>query len=264
MPESGTGFFKENCQRCGRELRSEAQFCPSCGHAVGTLVSDGPAPPKTSDRRSFELHWREIKLIGLLFGLLLASSFVLGIASRFGKSSWAEIIVVAADAATVFIFATVCRRRIMPLLRLPEITRRSVLEMIVMGTGFFVAMGIYFAVLQGLGVSMIRISDHYGEAGYDLFVVFALVSLMPAVVEELAFRGVIQSTLEGIFNAREAAIVQAAMFSVLHLSPIVFPSHFIMGLCFGYARSRWQSLFPSMVLHASWNAFVVYREVYWA
>ena len=266
MLEWGTGPFKGSCDRCGRELPSEAKFCPACGQAVGVLgyVSDPPAPVEISDQRIFELHWKKIKLIGLLFGLLLASSFVLGIASRFGEFSWPEIIVVATDALIVLIFATVCRRRIIPLLRLPEASRRSVLEMTVMGVGFFVSMGIYFAVLQRLGVPMIRVSDHYRKAGYDLFVVFALVSLLPALVEELAFRGVIQSTLEDIFSARDAAIVQAAMFSVLHLSPIVFPSHFIMGLCFGYARSRWRSLFPGMILHASWNALVVYQEVHWA
>jgi membrane protease YdiL (CAAX protease family) len=88
-----------------------------------------------------------------------------------------------------------------------------------------------------------------------------LVSVVPAIIEELAFRGVIQSSLEKVFDARDAWIIQAALFSVLHLLPINFPSHFLMGLCFGYARNRTRSLYPGMLMHASWNAFVVLREL---
>jgi len=91
----------------------------------------------------------------------------------------------------------------------------------------------------------------------------ALVSLMPAVVEEVAFRGVIQSALQRVAGEREALLIQAALFSVLHLMPMMFISHFFMGLCFGYARVRSKSLYPGMVLHAAWNACVLCRELHY-
>ena len=79
--------------------------------------------------------------------------------------------------------------------------------------------------------------------------------------EELAFRGVIQSSLERVLNARDAWLIQAALFSVLHLYPLIFPSHFLMGLCFGYMRRRSRSIYPGMLLHACWNALVVLKEL---
>src|SRR6185503_5812203 len=94
-----------------------------------------------------------------------------------------------------------------------------------------------------------------------LWAMVLLTSVMPAIFEELAFRGVIQSSLERIFNARDAWLIQAALFSVLHLSPLAFPSHFLMGLVFGYMRMRSRSLYPGMLLHASWNALVVFQEL---
>ena len=36
----------------------------------------------------------------------------------------------------------------------------------------------------------------------------------------------------------------------------MFPSHFLMGLCFGYMRRRSRSIYPGMALHAMWNALV--------
>jgi len=44
------------------------------------------------------------------------------------------------------------------------------------------------------------------------------------------------------------------------LAPLAFPSHFLMGLCFGYLRTRSRSLYPGMLLHAAWNAFVLMAE----
>ena len=67
--------------------------------------------------------------------------------------------------------------------------------------------------------------------------------------------------LEHTVDARDAWLIQAALFSVLHPSPIVFPSHFVMGLVFGYLRLRSRSLYPGMVLHTTWNALVLFAEI---
>ena len=88
-----------------------------------------------------------------------------------------------------------------------------------------------------------------------------LISLLPGIVEEVGFRGIIQSLLARITGAREAWLIQAALFSILHLSPLMFPDHFLMGLCLGYLRSRSRSLYPGIALHASWNALVLVQEV---
>lgn len=68
------------------------------------------------------------------------------------------------------------------------------------------------------------------------------------------------SVMERTVDAREAWLIPAALFSLLHLSPIVFPSHFVMGLVFGYVRLRTRSLYPGMLLHASRNALQVFAE----
>ena len=129
---------------------------------------------------------------------------------------------------------------------------------------FFVVMRAYFTLAEAVGVPMLHITAPYQKAGLNTASILLMTSVIPAVVEELAFRGVIQSGLEHVLARRDAWIVQAALFSVLHLLPLVFPSHFVMGLCFGYMRLRSGSLYPGMVLHASWNALAVYQEIYGA
>jgi membrane protease YdiL (CAAX protease family) len=65
-----------------------------------------------------------------------------------------------------------------------------------------------------------------------------------------------------VLGEREAWLVQAAFFSILHLSPVIFPTHFAMGLIFGWLRMRTDSLIPGMILHALWNAAIILLELY--
>jgi membrane protease YdiL (CAAX protease family) len=126
---------------------------------------------------------------------------------------------------------------------------------------FVVLASAYFWLIERLGVPVATVSGTLAEAGWPLWAMLLLISVMPAIFEELAFRGVIQSSLERVFNARDAWLIQAALFSVLHLSPLIFPSHFLMGLCFGYMRRRSRSIYPGMLLHGSWNALVLLEEL---
>ena len=126
---------------------------------------------------------------------------------------------------------------------------------------FVVAMFLYFHFLARLGMPIMRATETIAQAGWPAWTGFVLISVMPAIFEELAFRGVIQSSLERVFNVRDAWLIQAALFSLLHLSPLVFPSHFAMGLAFGWIRMRSRSLYPAMLLHGAWNALVVFQEL---
>lgn len=251
------------CAACQRPLRAGTLFCPGCGQS---LDASAPGP----DRRRYEAaapgrfaeHWDELKRIGWLFGLLLATSLVHGLASRSETSPWLLAAMSAVDALIILVAAGLRWRKLLFLLRIHAIGARRWLEILAVSAAFVALMTLYFGWLEHLGVPFYRATGTLADAGWPLWSMLVLVSLMPAFFEELAFRGVIQSSLERIFNARDAWLIQAALFSLLHLSPLIFPSHFAMGLCFGLIRMRSRSLYPGMVLHAAWNAHVVFQE--WA
>jgi len=69
------------------------------------------------------------------------------------------------------------------------------------------------------------------------------------------------SRLDRLLTARESLLVQAALFSLLHLGVVIFPSHFVIGLVLGVLRRRTRSLYPGMAVHASWNAIIVFAEM---
>jgi len=206
-------------------------------------------------------HWRELKRLGWVFGLLLATSFVFGVAWRSAPSPWLDVAASAIDAAIVLAAVGLRYRKLLFLFQLRPYGLRDSAAFVAIAFAFVGLASAYFWAIERLGVPMASATATFTRAGWPLWTMFLLICVMPAVFEELAFRGVIQSSLERVFNARDAWLIQAALFSVLHLSPLMFPSHFLMGLCFGYMRRRSRSIYPGMLLHACWNALVVLQEL---
>lgn len=252
----------QSCPECGGLIRAGALFCSSCGRGVGAAAAVASRERKPIADGRFAARWSDLKRTVWLFGLLLLSSLVFGFVFRVDASPWTDAIFSGADAAIVLAFVAGHLREVGSLLTIRRLEPRTARALGLVALVFVGAMTGYFDLLENLGVPVARASDTYVRAGWPVWSMFLLVSATPAVFEELAFRGVIQSTLERVLGGREAWLIQAALFSALHLTPLAFPSHFAMGLCFGYMRTRSRSLYPGMLLHAAWNALVLFRELH--
>ena len=255
-------------------MRADTQFCPGCGQnlaqpaiVVGmAAVGQGGAALQAADMTltrmpRFVLHWEELKRLAWVFGLLLATSFAFGIAWRSVHSPWIDVMASSAQALIVLVAVASRWSKLEFLFRFHGGSLRDGLMLILIAAVFVALATGYFKLLEHLGVPIYTSTAMFTAADWPLWSIFLLVSIAPAVLEELAFRGVIQSSLERMLNVRDAWLIQAALFSVLHLHPLMFPSHFLMGLCFGYMRRRSRSIYPGMLLHACWNALVVLQEL---
>ncbi|NQT11773.1 MAG: CPBP family intramembrane metalloprotease, partial [Planctomycetes bacterium] len=67
--------------------------------------------------------------------------------------------------------------------------------------------------------------------------------------------------LQGTLGPRDALIVSALMFMVLHVAVLSFPHLLLMGLVLGYLRMKSGSLYPCMVLHFTHNLLVILVEM---
>jgi membrane protease YdiL (CAAX protease family) len=255
------------CSVCGAELRAAARFCAFCGKRTSAAEQELPpaAEPEdlpTDPARPAGDRWHELRVVGWLFGLLLLSSLFWGIAYSIAPSGdflpWTTLL----DGLVIVAFAGCYRAEIVPLL-LPSTFDRNARDRLAVATVIqFALLGAAFYLLEKTGVPFERITDEMQRHHYRLWQLIAFYSLAPAVLEEIAFRGIIFNRLSLVLGEREAWLVQAAFFSVLHLSPVIFLTHFAMGLIFGWLRMRTRSLLPGMVLHGGWNASVILLELY--
>jgi ABC-2 type transport system permease protein/sodium transport system permease protein len=92
-----------------------------------------------------------------------------------------------------------------------------------------------------------------------LWLVLLAMAVLPAVFEELFFRGLVYHALAARARPAQAIIVSAALFGLFHLfalgalaTPRLLPST-LMGLLLGWVCYRSGSVLPGMVLHAFHN-----------
>ena len=101
-----------------------------------------------------------------------------------------------------------------------------------------------------------------GDRDYrEIFPSFAglvlFVCIIPGIMEEVAFRGLIQHWFHAVVSPSKAIIVASAMFAAAHFSPISAPYLFAVGLLLGWLRWKTGSLYPSMIIHFLHNFAVI-------
>lgn len=85
-----------------------------------------------------------------------------------------------------------------------------------------------------------------------------LVGVLPAVGEELLFRGVVQQILKRMTRNAHAAIwISAAIFSAMHMQFFGFLPRLLLGAMFGYMLEWTGTLWAPMIAHFINNAAVV-------
>jgi len=91
----------------------------------------------------------------------------------------------------------------------------------------------------------------------ELLFVLLVVSITPAIVEELLFRGLVQSSFEGRMKPLRAAIWTGVIFGLFHFNPFSLIPLIVLGCFFGVLRMRSKSMVIAMTLHFLNNGLAV-------
>jgi len=103
-------------------------------------------------------------------------------------------------------------------------------------------------------INQVMISPAFGTMILNLFII----AILPAVAEEILFRGVLQKILYNLFKSGHAAIwVTAFIFSTIHFQFFGFIPRFILGLVFGYLFFWSGTLWLPVISHFVNNAVPV-------
>lgn len=86
------------------------------------------------------------------------------------------------------------------------------------------------------------------SGGAELFLQFLVLCVMPAIVEELFFRGALQGLLRPC-GSEVAIFGPALLFALLHLDPIQGLTALVCGVFLGWLAERSGSILPGMLLH---------------
>jgi membrane protease YdiL (CAAX protease family) len=80
-----------------------------------------------------------------------------------------------------------------------------------------------------------------------------ILALIPAICEELFFRGFLQRNMARMMRPHAAVWVTATIFSLVHLQFYGFFARLLLGVLLGYFLLGSRSLIPSIAAHFSFN-----------
>lgn len=99
--------------------------------------------------------------------------------------------------------------------------------------------------------------DSIGEA----FVVPLAVVAIPAVSEELLFRGLLLPGLTRQYNAAVGLVLSSFFFGLIHWAPVAIVYATVAGFALGWVRLKTGSVLPSIAMHGAFNAVPVLLPV---
>jgi hypothetical protein len=206
---------------------------------------------------AYDDGWRSVRGVAYLFLVLLAISVGGYAAARAGCPEALADAIATCLMALVVVIATVAA---WPDLK-TCIARTGGLRGLGVAAGGFLLMllfgAAYFSTLRWLGLPVVSPLPPFVASEWPLWSAYLLIAAAPAILEEFGFRGYVMARLDRLFTPTETLLVQAALFSVLHFSVVIFPSHFVFGLLLGLVRRRTGSLYPGILVHAAWNGLIV-------
>ncbi|MFW6367195.1 MAG: CPBP family intramembrane glutamic endopeptidase [bacterium] len=81
--------------------------------------------------------------------------------------------------------------------------------------------------------------------------------LLPAVIEEILFRGLLQHWMQLALSPYKAIIYTSALFALIHVSVVTAPYLFLLGVVLGWSKWRTGSIYPAIAIHFIHNYWVL-------
>jgi membrane protease YdiL (CAAX protease family) len=105
----------------------------------------------------------------------------------------------------------------------------------------------------------------YPQLPLRIMIVFVAVIIAP-LLEEMLFRGFVQTTIRSFINIRNSAwpaiAASSVFFAIMHADPGHWPALFVLGVCLGYSYEKSGSLFRPIFIHLFFNAASVTIVLY--
>ncbi|HEV3249784.1 MAG TPA: CPBP family intramembrane glutamic endopeptidase [Puia sp.] len=240
-----------SCTQCGQSINSSSRFCNHCGALqAGGIEEDA----KKRD------GW--LRLLAIFFGL----DFLICAVFNFTKSSHTLSWLLFTDcvlAAITIIFALILWDDIKPLLRWKNC---SLFKILYYSAAAITAATIVHYSVKWLNRSIFDLEGYFyfgfSQTTYPRLTMFAVIALQPALMEELGYRGVVQTGLLKILDTKQAVFITAFLFALIHMSFISFFWLLPFALGLSWIRMKENTLWYGVLIHFCFNATVCVLELF--
>ena len=238
------------CPGCNNVILSESRFCKHCGQ----LLSDNEAD--STDK------FANIKQVAILFVLEAIVCAVGNFIDYFDTLSWHIIFNIILAGASVTFFAINWTRN-------KEILHWRGFSVVKLISYCSCAIGgslVVSLIVDWLNKSIFSKEfsyyQFYSQYQYGKLLAIFFVSVMPALFEELAYRGFVIGKLLNVVDKKQAIFISSFLFAIMHMSFISLFWLIPFALCLGYLRIKENTLWYGVCVHFTFNFTVLIMEFF--
>ncbi|MBN1674391.1 MAG: CPBP family intramembrane metalloprotease [Kiritimatiellae bacterium] len=219
-----------------------------------------------TDTHAYPRIWQALVMMLCLAGLQIVMGVAGGLLAILLCGLEQNVAVTAATAlANLIAFALVCgwglwrtRTRLRTLLPVSSFRLPLLLALVPLALGLHILLLDLDNLLRHLCPPPAFLQDLFKALRSAGGVSFVALILLPALAEEVLFRGVMLRGFLRLYSVRTAVLVSALLFALIHVNPYQMPLSFVLGLVTAWLFIRTRSLWPCILLHGLNNLLALY------
>lgn len=233
---------KKPCIQCGTLIALDGRFCNNCGvrQSAGAITSS-------------ENNWSLLKQAGLFYAIDIVACVLASFVDYFKTFSWSLFFdIVMALSAIVFFAINWTENKKLLIWRNFSWQKLAAYAAIAMGASFIVHYSVGW-----LNLVIYSKDEHYFELLRGNFlaslVVIFFTAVMPALFEELGYRGYLLQTLLKVAEPDQAIYITSFLFAIIHMSFVSLFWLIPFALFQGFVRVKENTLWYGIIIHFTFN-----------
>lgn len=246
------------CEECDTRVKGFQRFCHNCGAYLGSDAEQISIFNNTNLQTAFFFF-----LIYLFVCLTVKYTDWF---SSYDRLFWIEILL----AVITVLFVRKNFTTLKPVLKFNNFNILTLTGIIVAAIFFSSVVNIFITEINvTIFGTRINLYQPYRIYQFPVLVMLYSVAVMPAIFEELAFRGVLYNYLDTILDERLVVMVTGFAFAAIHLNFLSLIWLVPFGILLGTLRRKYNTIWYGVIFHFTFNftacIFDLYRlgELWW-
>ena len=246
------------CAECDSKTKPYHRFCHNCGAYLGSDAEQISIFNNSNLQTAFFFY--------IIYLFVCLSVKYTDWFSSYDQLFWIEILL----AAVTIYFAKINYTSLKHVFRFNNFKWSTLL--------IIIAIGILFSSIVNIFITEINISffgthvnlyEGYKIYHFPVLIMFYSIAFIPAIFEELAFRGVLYNYLNTFLDERLVVMVTGFAFAAIHLNFFALLWLIPFGIFIGSLRRKYNTLWYGVIFHFVFNitacVFDLYRdgELWW-
>jgi membrane protease YdiL (CAAX protease family) len=241
------------CEECDTRVKSYQRFCHNCGAYLGSDAEHISIFNNSSLQTAFFFY---VIYLFICLTVKYTNWF-----TSYDRLFWIEILL----AVITILFARANRKSLKPVLRFNNFNWNTLLGVIAGAAVFSSVVNVFITEINiSIFGTNINLYDGYRVYQFPVLIMFYSIALVPALFEELAFRGVLYTYLNTFLDERLVVMVTAFVFAAIHLNFFSLIWLIPFGILIGTLRRKYNTLWYGIIFHFVFNItaclFDLYRE----